>query len=106
MSTSIPTVDQAEALHAFVQDRNNDEWQRALTDTDLSEDQYEATRRLTNSNRLALAVTAAYLLNVLDQGDREQAILLWDHLTTCGEQWETHENWRAEWANPARAALR
>lgn len=106
MPITLPTAEDAQALHKFIQDRNEDEWQQALADDDLSEARLDSIRRLSNTTKLALAGTAAYLLATLTQGQNEQAGRLWDHLTSCGEEWQDHPDWRPTWANPARAALK
>lgn len=104
-AAALPTADQARALHQFIQDRNEEEWQQALAAEDLPEAHFETVRRLTNSHRLALAGTVAYLLAALGEGQNGQAAALWDNLTACGEQWQDHPQWRPAWRNPARAAL-
>lgn len=106
MSTSLPTADQAQALHKFIQDRTEEEWQRARADDDLPLTALEGIRRLANSNKLAVGGTTAYLLACLAQRQYDQATRLWDYLTSCGEEWQDHPDWKREWANPARAALR
>ncbi|MEU2426880.1 hypothetical protein ABZ619_38710 [Streptomyces sp. NPDC007851] len=108
MNVTTPTAERVQALHRFIQDRNEEAWQRALSADDLSADHLDAFRRVNNSNKLALAGTTAYLLHELSRwGEASpQALRLWDHLTQCGEEWQDHPGWKPEWANPARAALR
>jgi hypothetical protein len=106
MATALPTADDVQALHQFMQDRNEDEWQHASAAEDLPDTHFDAIRRLTNCNRLTLAGTTAYLLAALSQGQHEQAARLWDYLTSCGEQWQAHPGWKSAWANPARSAMR
>ncbi|MFI5814871.1 hypothetical protein ACIA7S_28430 [Streptomyces sp. NPDC051643] len=109
MSTTKPTAEQVLELHQFIQDRTEEEWQTALADENLSDSFLEAIRRLSNSNKQALSGTTAYLISEIREwgGGSAQATRLWDSLTTCGEQWQEHPDWRAtEWENPARAALR
>ncbi|HEY5834963.1 hypothetical protein [Streptomyces sp.] len=105
MPITVPTKADIQALHDFLQARNEDEWQAALADPDISERQHEAVRRLTNSHKITLASTTTYLLVCLDNSQTEQAATLWNFFTNCGEQWEEHPDWRPAWANPARAAL-
>ncbi|WP_331733911.1 hypothetical protein OG345_40755 (plasmid) [Streptomyces sp. NBC_01220] len=106
MSVTVPSADQAQALYNFALDRSREEWEQALADDGLAEKHLDSVRRLANSNKTALAGTTAYLLACLSQGENAQAARLWDVLTDCGEQWQEHPGWKAEWANPARAALR
>ncbi|MER5556368.1 hypothetical protein ABT001_32725 [Streptomyces sp. NPDC002793] len=106
MATTLPTADDVQELHQFIQDRNEEEWQHARAAEDLPDAHFDSIRRLSNSNKLALAGTTAYLLATLSQGQTEQAARVWDYLTSCGEQWQEHPNWNNTWANPARSALR
>jgi len=105
-TATLPTTAQVHALHKFIQERNEDEWKGALADYNLSDTWVESVRRLSNSTRLAVAGTTAYLIACLVQEQHAQAAHAWDYLTGCGEQWQEHPDWKAEWANPARAALR
>lgn len=105
MRTIVPTAEEAQALHQFIQDRNEDDWQQTLADDTLSAERLDSVRRLSNTAKLSLAGTAAYLLVTLTQGQTEQAARLWDNLTACGEEWQDHVEWRPSWANPARASL-
>ncbi|MFI8790394.1 hypothetical protein [Streptomyces sp. NPDC055105] len=106
MSTTVPTADDVQALHQFIQDRNDEEWKHASAADDLPEAHFDTIRRLHNSNKLALAGTTAYLLDTLRRGENEQASRVWDYLTSCGEQWQEHPDWKSAWSNPSRAALR
>lgn len=105
MSIAVPTADQAQALHEFIQERTEDEWEQGRTDHALSIDSYEAIRRLANSSKLAVGGTTAYLLACIAEGDHDQAARLWDFLTAIGEEWNDHRDWKAEWVNVARAEL-
>ncbi|WP_329028300.1 hypothetical protein [Streptomyces sp. NBC_00690] len=106
MTTALPTTDDVQALHQFIQDRTEEEWKHASAAEDLPDSHFDTIRRLSNSNKLALTGTTAYLLDTLKRGDNEQAARVWDYLTSCGEQWQEHSAWKTAWANPARAALR
>jgi hypothetical protein len=96
MPATLPTADDVQALHQFIQDRNEDEWQHASAAADLPEAHFDSIRRLSHSNKLALTGTAGYLLAALAQGQNEQTARLWDYLTSCGEQWQDHPSWRSE----------
>lgn len=103
MPITVPTAEEAQELHTFLQHRNDEEWARSLDDLDLSEEATERIRRVSNSNKLALAGTTAYLLDLLKRQEIAQAGRVWDYLTGCGEQWHDHPRWKPEWANAAQA---
>lgn len=121
----VPARPTVEALHRFLQDRGEEQWQQALTDENLPEERLDAVRRLNNSHRTCLAATAAAALHALGQIDAttelmhpqkqgrgaalqyrlEEAAMLWHALTSSGEQWNDHPAWNPAWRNPSRAAL-
>lgn len=104
MPLTVPTKADVEALHTFLQDRNEEEWQTVLQGPETPP-HFETVRRLSNSHKLVIACTASALLHALDHGTHKQAAALWECFTSCGEQWQEHPAWNADWANPARAAL-
>lgn len=62
--------------------------------------------RISNSNKLGITGTAAYLVDLLKQGDVEQAALAWDHMTAAGEEWKEHPDFLSAWENVQRAKIR
>src|SRR5689334_25222663 len=77
---TVPTVAEAQALHGFLQARNDDEWKAVLAEAPTSTDRpddlpphFESVRRLTVSHKLALGTAFAFLLQLIDTGTPEQA---------------------------------
>jgi hypothetical protein len=104
-TAAVPTADQAMELASFIHARNEKTFKRAGTDDDVSDSAHETIRRLSNCTKLGVVGTLGYLLSCLKEHNTKQAALLWDLLTTCGEQWQEHPGWKAEWGNHARATL-
>lgn len=105
MPITVPNADDVQALHSFIQARNEEEWEAIRSDPASSDEAVERFRRVSNSNKLALAGSTAYLLHLLKDQQLAQAERVWETLTTCGEQWQDHPDWNAAWTNPARARL-
>lgn len=105
MPITTPTTEQAQALYRFIQARNEEAWQNALAADDLPEAHFEAIRRIANSHKVAIIGTTSALLVSIDRDEPRQAATLWNRLTSCGQEWQDHPDWRPEWANPERAAL-
>ncbi|RPE39715.1 hypothetical protein EDD90_2732 [Streptomyces sp. Ag109_O5-1] len=109
MALTLPTPADVQALYDFIIERVEEEWAAINGDEPLHEDHFEAAQRfyrISNSNKLALAGTAAYLHTLLKTGDTEQATLAWNYLTQAGEQWRDHPDHLADWENPQMAQVR
>lgn len=102
---AVPSADQAMALHDFIHARNEETFTRAGTDSEVSNSAHEIIRRLSNCTKVGTVGTLGYLLSCLKAHNTEQATLLWDLLTTSGEQWQDHPDWKPAWGNHARATL-
>ncbi|MEV0641495.1 hypothetical protein AB0I77_42545 [Streptomyces sp. NPDC050619] len=101
MAVTVPTADDVQALYAFILERADEE--HAAT---MDGDAIARFCRISNSNKLAVTGTTAYVLDLLKQGDIEQAALAWDHLTAAGEEWREHPDYLARWETPKRAEIR
>ncbi|MCX4680804.1 hypothetical protein OG413_36950 [Streptomyces sp. NBC_01433] len=61
---------------------------------------------ISNCNKLAVTSASAYILDLLKQGDAEQAALTWHYLTAAGEEWREHPDHLHRWENIQRAEIR
>jgi hypothetical protein len=107
MAIAVPTADDVQALYAFLLERANEEHAAATADdTTMDSNAIERFCRISNSNKLGITATTAYVLDLLKQDDLEQAALAWDHLTAAGEEWRAHPDYLARWENVQRAEIR
>lgn len=107
MSVTVPTADDAQALYAFIMARANEDWESTIGDEALAPDAVARFCRISNSNKLGVTGTTAYIVDLLRRGDDvEQAALAWDHLTAAGEEWREHPDYLPRWENAQRAEIR
>ncbi|WUD72112.1 hypothetical protein OG937_10640 [Streptomyces sp. NBC_00510] len=114
MANTMPTADDVQSLHAFIMDRANEDWaaaqehRAATAEESAAEDEALARfNRISNSHKLAITCTAAYVLDLLNnEGDDEQTELAWDHMTQAGEQWKDHPGFLPAWQNAKMAQIR
>lgn len=105
MSVTVPTADDAQALYAFIMERANEEWEATIGDETMAPDAVARFCRISNSNKLGVTGTTAYIVDLLRQGDVEQAALAWVHLTAAGEEWRDHPDYLTRWENPQQAEI-
>ncbi|WP_327749720.1 hypothetical protein [Streptomyces europaeiscabiei] len=107
MPVTEPTADDAQALYAFIMERANEEWEATIGDEIMDPDAVARFCRTSNSNKLGVTGTTAYIVDLLRRGDNvEQSALARDHLTAAGEEWREHPYYLARWENPQRAEIR
>jgi hypothetical protein len=109
MTITLPTADDAQALHAFILQRADEEHAaiiEAIGNDTIHPDVATRFYRISNSNKLAITGTAAYVVDLLGRGENEQAALAWDHLTAAGEEWRDHPDYLPRWENAQRARIR
>ncbi|MER5916431.1 hypothetical protein ABT124_40095 [Streptomyces sp. NPDC001982] len=106
MAITVPTADDVQALYDFIMERANEEHAATMDDDTMNPDAMARFWRISNSNKFAITCTTAYLLDLLNRDDVEQATLTWDHMTAAGEQWKEHPDFLPVWENAKLAQIR
>ncbi|MEY9933912.1 hypothetical protein ABH926_008575 [Catenulispora sp. GP43] len=106
MPITVPTADDAEAVYAFIIERANEEFEATIGDETLSSDAMDRFSRISNAHKLGITGLTAYIVDLVNRGDIEQAALAWDHLTAAGEEWRDHPDYLPAWENVQRAEIR